>query len=131
MKKWYLLLASTLFALLLTPAAEAGCWTCGSNGCCVEQVQGDFGWALCTAVQLCWNGCGCINCEGSGNLCSGTAPPQCSSPFSVCEQHQTQHDAAPEVVPNGESIDLLWLIAPPSAPSAVTTAPPYGCAANA
>lgn len=132
MKVRYLVFACLLLALLFAPAAEAGCWTCGStSGCCVEQVQGHFGWAICSAVQVCWSGCGCVNCQVSGSLCSGSAPPQCTSEHNICEQHRTQHDAAPDVVPNGDPIDLLWLIEPPSTPSAVTTAPSFGCTANA
>lgn len=58
--------------------------------------------------------CGCINCKKSGNLCAGTAEPECDAKFGVCEQHQTRrHEEVPRVVPNGESIDLRWLLDPP------------------
>lgn len=131
MKRWYCLLACSLFALLVVPVADASCWHCGtSNGCCGAQVQGQFGWGVCTAVQVCFSpGCGCINCRESGSFCAGTAPPQCPNQHGACEEHQSLR-ALPDVVPNGEPMNLLWLIDPPSTPSAVT-APSLGCAASA
>lgn len=101
---------------MFASSASAGCWTC--SGCCVEQDRGKYGYGACSAIQMCIEtGCGCTSCSTSGSLCSGTAEPKCENVNGICEQHQTtRHEAAPEVVPNGDPIDLLWLIDPPALP---------------
>jgi hypothetical protein len=68
---------------------------------------------MCLAV----GSCPCSNCKTDGSLCAGTAEPKCENVNGICEQFQTHlEDAAPRVVPNGEPIDLLWLISPPDSP---------------
>lgn len=131
MKLLSALLAVALLTISLAPSAHAGCWKCGENGCCTEQAQGQYGRATCGAVQICLGTCGCINCNPQGNLCQGTAAPQCNNQFGACEEHQSLRDGSPALVPNGESIDLRWLVDPPVSNLDDSLVNSSGCAANA
>lgn len=111
----------SLTLLLLASSASAGCWKCDADsGCCAEEVRGQYGRSFCSAIQMCLGGvadCRCSSCDTDGSLCAGTAEPECDNVNGICEQHRTNlDDAAPRVVPNGEAIDLRWLISPPDSP---------------
>lgn len=109
-----------LTLLLGAASASAGCWKCDADsGCCVEEVRGQYGRSFCSAIQMCLGegGCSCSNCSTDGSLCAGTAEPKCDNVNGICEQQRTDlEDSAPEVVPNGATIDLRWLISPPDSP---------------
>lgn len=112
MKGRCLLFASfSLTLLLFASTASAACWTCSSStGCCVEQAQGSYGSAYCSAIQHCLASCVCSNCQPSGSLCEGSGESECNKELQTCEENKTQ------VVPNGDPLDLEWLIRPPVSP---------------
>lgn len=132
MKRMCFLVACAFSILLFTGSASAGCWKCSTlTGCCIEQATGSYGRSVCSAIQVCMGGCACSNCQPSGNLCQGTGAAECNNPNGICEEHNTRLEEAPHVVPNGDSIDLLWLIRPPVSPAldAMPQAGSGGCVA--
>lgn len=113
--RWVVFAGCTLMLLTFASSASAGCWKC--DGCCESEVRGQIGSGACTAIQACVNACACTHCRVSGSSCPGTAEPECDNSNGICEQHQTRRDEAlPRVVPNGDPIDLQWLISPPALP---------------
>lgn len=127
MRTMVVFVAVFMLGLVLTPAAEAGCWACGQNSCCTEAAQGSTGRGSCAHNVICVGGnCACYYCNTAGGTCDGTAPPTCTKPLGNCEENQTMR-----VVPNGEPLDLDLLIAPPLSWSADTGTPAGGEACGA
>lgn len=122
MKRYFAFACFSLTLLLCANSAIAGCWKCavGGSGCCVEEERGKYGHSFCSAIQMCLGGeggCSCSSCNTDGSLCAGTAEPECDNANGICEQFQTDlEEAVPQVVPNGDPIDLRWLIEPPDSP---------------
>lgn len=108
MRKLIVVLGLAIVGLVLAPSALAGCWSCGSDGCCTEAAKGTTGNSRCLDGTQCLIICACCCCQVAGNGCVGTAPSDCDSPFGACEEHQSF-----QVVPNGEAIELPWLAEPP------------------
>lgn len=113
-------LAALSIGLTLLPAtSDAGCYSCGSDGCCQDAPKDSSGRDICRhTVLFVGSGESCHDCTKDGSYCLGTAQPECDSPLNVCEQHRTLL-----VVPHGQTIDLRLMTRPPVLPKTESPTP--------